>query len=448
MFNSQEISRIKNANSRENFKFVLQSYYSQNYKASVLLLYNLVINDLYSKLKLMNENKYVNCENELNEINNILDGKNETKYSMVEEKIFKVYELKKILNKSTLDMLTYFKEIRNKCAHPIFFINEESYSPSSDEVYAFITKIYNDILIIDAFFKDPYDVMKDDIKVYYEFPSLELNLLGMSSMGEDTSKIKKYFEIKYFKCMTENNFKKLFKELMDITVKKRNDEIQNEQYKNFLVLNAMLEYLKELGNISILNNTYEWGNLSDKVVNDDDSEYEYSNKWLALTYLCIILTHNNKFLIELSEENELVFNKIKNAIYTKANLFEECWQIFDNDIHIAIKKIDKNLSWREYYRLIKKLDNMLYENEVIELMKLMIKKVRTYNAYDVANDVLDLLISVLKKRNLKQEDVNDIFKIINNNSQFYSKSRNCRDTQIKKIRDLGYDLSEYTHLKD
>ena len=57
LFSVCDINKIKNVNSRKNFEYVLQSYYSKNYKASILLLYNLLVNDLYEKLKLIEEAK-------------------------------------------------------------------------------------------------------------------------------------------------------------------------------------------------------------------------------------------------------------------------------------------------------------------------------------------------------------------------------------------------------
>ena len=165
MFNNNDINKIKNIESKSNFEYVLQSFYSKNYKATVLLLYNLLINDLYSKLLLMDENGYFNCKNELEYIENVLKDGDESKYSIVEEKIFETYKLKKILNHSTIDLLLYFKKIRNKCAHPFFF-KENDYTPTYEEVYLFIKKIYDDILIVDAFFKDPYEAMASYIFLF------------------------------------------------------------------------------------------------------------------------------------------------------------------------------------------------------------------------------------------------------------------------------------------
>lgn len=51
-----DIYNISDLRSRNYFEDVLQSFYSKNYRASILLLYSLVISDLYEKLVFMNEN--------------------------------------------------------------------------------------------------------------------------------------------------------------------------------------------------------------------------------------------------------------------------------------------------------------------------------------------------------------------------------------------------------
>ena len=98
MFSVCDINKIKNVNSRKNFEYVLQSYYSKNYKASILLLYNLLVNDLYEKLELMDEKNYIECRAELDYIENSLKGNDARKYSSVEEKIFETNKSKKIVD--------------------------------------------------------------------------------------------------------------------------------------------------------------------------------------------------------------------------------------------------------------------------------------------------------------------------------------------------------------
>lgn len=109
MFNSYDISLIKKNESRKYFEDVLQSFYSKNYRATVLLLYSLLIDDLYYKLILMNDRKYYNLNEEIGVIDNLNNAK---KYSDIEEKIFNIYKSKHILSHDIIDMIEYFKKIR------------------------------------------------------------------------------------------------------------------------------------------------------------------------------------------------------------------------------------------------------------------------------------------------------------------------------------------------
>lgn len=247
------------------------------------------------------------------------------------------------MNQSTIDLLYFFKEVRNKCAHPFFF-KESDYSPIAEEVYLFIVKIYNDILVIDAFLKDPYEVMKEDMEKF-NFPDLRSYLLGDGSIEEDTIKVRKYFELKYFRYMTDNNFKKLFKTLLDLTVLKESEEIKKEQYNNFLVLNSMLDYLKSCGKLLILNDTYEWSKLKVEIIYDDHKD-PFSDEWFALTYLYRILRYNKSFIEELKSTNEIVFNKIEVSLYENGYLFVEFWNLLDLDVNTAINKLKDNVTVR------------------------------------------------------------------------------------------------------
>ncbi len=447
MYSSSDINKIKNSDSRKNFDLVLQSYYSKNYKACILLLYNLVVNDLYSKLVLMNDNNYVNCKSELEFIENTLKEGNESKYSIVEEKTFEIYSAKKILNHSTIDLLIYFKKVRNKCAHPIFF-KESDYTPTQEEVYLFLNKIYNDILVVDAFFKDPYEVMKNDIESY-QFPDLDGMIMGISTIKKDTERVKKYFENKYYKYMTENNYIKLFKNLMDLSIRKNNDEIIKNQYKHFLLLNSLLDFLSYKGKVSILNQQFDWHKLEEENIRDDMDKKLEEKECFSLTYLLNVLKHNPSFVEELKDANENLYNYLKSKIYSNSYLFVDYWMIFDSDINEAARKIPSTLYSYSYRQIIEATKLLIDLDITIDLTKKLLEKTPTFDGYDTADRNIELFIKILNEAEpkIKQERLNEHFEIMNNNRQIYDKSRNSRDYQFSQIIKLGYDLSEYDNLK-
>ena len=53
LFDEKELNVLDNNESRTYFKEILQSYYSQNYRATIVLLYSFVIYDLFIKLQTM-----------------------------------------------------------------------------------------------------------------------------------------------------------------------------------------------------------------------------------------------------------------------------------------------------------------------------------------------------------------------------------------------------------
>ena len=53
LFDEKDFRVFDNVDSRNYFKEILQSYYSQNYRATIVLLYSFVIYDLFIKLQTM-----------------------------------------------------------------------------------------------------------------------------------------------------------------------------------------------------------------------------------------------------------------------------------------------------------------------------------------------------------------------------------------------------------
>lgn len=337
MFHSNEINQIKRNKSREYFKDILQSYYSKNYRATILLLHSLVIDDLYDKLIIINERRYfTNLNDKLNKIEEL---KNNERYSEIEEKIFKIYKENNILNHDTIDMLEYLKKVRNKCAHPTYF-KEEDYIPLEEEVYMFIVKVYKDILIKETFIKDPYSIIKTDIEDEKWGGILEV-IAGSSEYELDYARFKLHFTKKYLEKFTDYNFKKLFTDIMKVMIIKNGEWEKLNQYRNMMLMRCLLEYLNENGKMEILMNYYEWTRIQEEQLIDDDKEDRYDNEWFALTYLYNILTYNNFFINELKEQNELVYHQLKEKLFLKTRYVREYWHLFYNEEQEMYKDMEK-----------------------------------------------------------------------------------------------------------
>lgn len=443
MFSDYEISLIKRNNSRKYFEDVLQSYYAKNYRASILLLYSLTIDDLYYKLRLMNDRKY--CENISAEIQKIEEqSKNASKYSEVEDSIYKIYKEKNLLNHDTLDTLEFFKKIRNKCAHPSFFRDEE-YNPLSEEVYMIIKRVYHDILTKEAFIKDPYKLIKSDIESK-EWGNITDVIMGFKAHEEHYAIFSSYFRDKYFEKFTDNNFEKLFSTLIKLIIIKKEEWTILNQYKNMLLMESIIKYLYDKGKISILHNKYEWSNIMEDHLIDDKQEDVYKREWFALTNMYKILALIPNFVYEIKIQNHIVYQYLQNTLLENIDFLADYGKLFFTDVNEILDQL-KGSPTAVYFELLEK-ENFLDKEQKIKVLKSMFESIPEIDGFDVATSTCIALITQIKKESLKKEDIQEILVVMNSKPSFYSKMRKDSQSQINTIKTLGIHFDEYTNLKE
>lgn len=90
LFDEKDLSVFDNPDSRSYFKEILQSYYSQNYRATIVLLYSFVIYDLFMKLQTMANEGDSKANKKLTDINAMIAD--DEKYSKVENEIIQFFK--------------------------------------------------------------------------------------------------------------------------------------------------------------------------------------------------------------------------------------------------------------------------------------------------------------------------------------------------------------------
>ncbi len=442
-----DLYKIKNKQSRANFEHILQSYYAKNYKACILLLYDLVVNDLYGKMILMNESGYIDLDKNIKEIEKILEGKNssDTKYSEIEKKIFEIYQEQRIIGDSTISLLKYLKETRDMCAHPFVF-GEKDYIPEEELVFAFITKIYNDILIVGAFFKKPYEIIKKEINEHI-YPKLNTGAMFIFSKQTVEKEIKQAEKLlnKYFTDFTDDNLKRVFNASLVLIIGKRSEEIQRKQYANFLVLSALLDYINNNGKNSLIENCFDWEKIEIDNIKDEKSD-SFDEDWLALTYLYEILLKRHYLLNEIKSKKHDIFELLESSIYKNIEYFIKYWTIFESNINESIKKLD-DVGSKEYCRILDNFVQELDTENLIDLFKKMFAKIPIFNGYDDADNCLESFLKIIKTdiKRFPQDDLRDVFNILNNNRQIYDKLNGAK---LEELMGLGYDFSIYENIKN
>ena len=72
LFDERDLNVFGSNESRIYFKEILQSYYSQNYRATIVMLYSFVIYDLFQKLQTMANEGDKKAVQELKAINTMI----------------------------------------------------------------------------------------------------------------------------------------------------------------------------------------------------------------------------------------------------------------------------------------------------------------------------------------------------------------------------------------
>lgn len=85
LFDDKDLSIFENNESKVYFKEIVQLYYSQNYRSSIVMLYSFVIYDLYMKLQTMANEGDDKATKKLAEINSMISD--DAKYSKVENSV-------------------------------------------------------------------------------------------------------------------------------------------------------------------------------------------------------------------------------------------------------------------------------------------------------------------------------------------------------------------------
>ncbi|MFC2678377.1 MAG: hypothetical protein ACFN08_03865, partial [Granulicatella sp.] len=165
LFDERDLRVFDNADSRAYFEEILQSYYSKNYRASVVLLYSFIIYDLYNKLQTMASEGDSKAKNKMSEINHMIQD--DEKYSKVENEIIQFFKNNCALyfDRFTED-IDYLKNCRNKCAH--LKVNDNSlFVPSDYHARMLICSMYDNILSVKApFIMDLFSFVENDVEDY------------------------------------------------------------------------------------------------------------------------------------------------------------------------------------------------------------------------------------------------------------------------------------------
>ena len=239
LFDEKELNVFDNTESKAYFKEILQSYYSQNYRATIVLLYSFVIYDLFIKLQTMANEGDKKAKNKLDEINKMIaeDGK----YSLVENDIIEFYKVNcPLYFNRFIEDIEYLKICRNKCAH--LKVNDNTlYVPSDYHARMLICSMFDNILSVKApFIMDLFSFALSDIEKYSS------QIFYISDTGVDKAIIDD-LKNKYFKRMTYDSLKKSYKTFIRLLLVSKDESCKKNLYGLYAFTYALTDYVIKNG---------------------------------------------------------------------------------------------------------------------------------------------------------------------------------------------------------
>ncbi|WP_304127386.1 hypothetical protein [Mogibacterium diversum] len=244
-FDKRDLRVFDNADSRAYFEEILQSYYSKNYRASVVLLYSFIIYDLYNKLQTMDSEGDSKATKKLSEINKMIQD--DEKYSKVENEIIQFFKDNCALyfERFTED-IDYLKNCRNKCAH--LKVNDNSlFTPSDYHARMLICSMYDNILSVKApFIMDLFSFVENDVEAYSQTISFSPN----NSIDES---IITNIKNKYLERMTYDSLKTSYKTFIKLLLVSEDEHCEENATGLYMFAYAITEYLIQNGHSNIFN---------------------------------------------------------------------------------------------------------------------------------------------------------------------------------------------------
>ena len=416
LFDEKELNVLDNNESRTYFKEILQSYYSQNYRATIVLLYSFVIYDLFIKLQTMANEGDKKATTKLTEINTMIAD--DEKYSLVANAIIEFYKQNCPLyfNRFVED-IEYLKNCRNKCAH--LKVNDNSlYVPNDYQARMLICSMFDNIFSVKApFIMDLFSFAKSDVEKYTS------QLFGIPETGIEESIISE-LKNKYFKRMTYDSIKKSYKTFARLLFVSEDEDCKKNAYGLYAFTYALTDYIIKNGYAQFFNETDVQTVL---VKIEVDSLKENSTRKKALIS---IMVHYPAVMDCIRSNHTSVFDYVSNCvIFNPKGL--KMYKVFyprSEKTTFTFFMENSKLKKPEYTETLYKTLHEYDDFDVVVFMKEMVSHIPSFFGFDDANAFMSSFTAHLEEMSI--EAIEEIIAIYQKNSQCTNRGRHTSDMEI------------------
>lgn len=414
-----QAEKIYSVKTKEYFEEVIKSYYSENYRSAVVMLYSITIADLVYKIEelkeLYNDGNAISILEEISRLqeNNPNSPDWESKLIELTKEKTNLLEPADYLHIQTL------QKHRHLCAHPVLTQNYELYRPNKETTRAHIRNILEGVLT------------KPSLLSRKIFEDLLKDLSEVKKILYKEIQIENHLKAKYLDRLSQPVLVKIFRSLWKVTFKTDDSNCNENRDIN---LRALLIIFKN-------NNQF--------IIDAIGSERDYYSN-VESKFLIKLIPLINKFPKVFELLNDSAKELIKSLIEKDADLFASAIFISDNlDIHVE-KVLD--ITWdSEYENFLISVESILIIFEHLSLekdrdasMDFIIEMFWRSNQYYVANDRFDGLIYP-KLGEFNKQELKKIVEKIDDNSQIWERHSAKRTNGLvnDKIKSLYSDSFEY-----
>lgn len=245
LFDEKDLNVFENNESKTYFKEILQSYYSQNYRATIVLLYSFVIYDLFMKLHTMANEGDKKASAKIKEINAMITD--DEKYSSVENTVIAFFkENCPLYFNRFIEDIEYLKNCRNKCAH--LKVDDNSlFVPSDYHSRMLICSMYDNVLSVKApFIMDLFSIVQQDVEQY------STQLFFIDENGVDDA-IVSAIRNQYLSRMTYDSIKRSYKTFVRLLFVSDNEDTEKNTLGLYAFTYSMTNYIVKNGFVQIFN---------------------------------------------------------------------------------------------------------------------------------------------------------------------------------------------------
>lgn len=248
--------KIYFAKTKEYFKEVSSSYFNGNYRAAVVTLYSVVINDLLLKLEELNgifrDNKAKGILKEIKE----QQSSNPTSSEWEKDIIKRIKQSTQLLDNVDSNRIESLTKDRHLCAHPVVDKEEKLFTPNKETVAAHIRNMLESVLT------------KPSLLSKKVLSTLVVDIASRRNYLINENETEKYLKAKYFKNLTPNMEVAIFKDLWNFVFHLNNKIAKENRAINFYVLCILYKRNKQDCDRKIAE---ELPYFSNKIKDDEDT---------------------------------------------------------------------------------------------------------------------------------------------------------------------------------